>query len=100
MTPFGRALWHIETHFNEELTQGGVAQIAGVSRFHLTRAFRDHFGLTPEAVRAQGHVQHLNLVEPIRMDETLLTTLDPRASKTAAPCCWRACLNQNATLWR
>ncbi len=38
ITPFGRALWHIETHFNEALTQGGVAQIAGVSRFHLTRA--------------------------------------------------------------
>ncbi len=39
MTPFGCALWHIETHFNEELTQGGVALIAGVSRFHLSRAF-------------------------------------------------------------
>ena len=39
MTPFGRALWHIETHFNEELTLDGVAQIAGVSRFHLTRVF-------------------------------------------------------------
>ena len=35
------------------------------------------FGLTPEAVRAHGHVQHLNLVEPIRIDETLLTTLEP-----------------------
>lgn len=39
ITPFGRALWHIETHFNEELALDGVAQMAGVSRFHLTRAF-------------------------------------------------------------
>ena len=36
-----------------------------------------HFGLTPEAVRTQGDVTHLKLVEPIRMDETLLTTLEP-----------------------
>ena len=136
MTPFGRALWHIATHFNEEFTLDGVAQIAVVSRFHLTRAFglgadmplvkyrrgrrlteaaralargapdilalaleagygsheaftrafKDHFGLTPEAVRAQGHVQHLNLVQPIRMDETLLTTLDlPRFEDGRAP---------------
>ena len=36
MTPFGRALWHIETHYIEELTQGDLAAIAGVSRFHLS----------------------------------------------------------------
>ncbi len=33
MTPFGRALWHIETHFNEDLTQGGVARMAGYRAF-------------------------------------------------------------------
>jgi AraC family transcriptional regulator len=127
MTPFGKALWYIESHFAEELTLDVVAAIAGVSRFHLTRAFglatgmplvkylrgrrlteaaralargapdilalaleagygsheaftrafRDQFGVTPEAVRAQGDVNNLNLVEPIRMDETLLTTLEP-----------------------
>jgi AraC family transcriptional regulator len=35
------------------------------------------FGLTPEAVRAQCDVTNLKLVESIRMDETLLTTLEP-----------------------
>ena len=39
MTPYGCALWYIESHYAEELTLDGVAQIAGVSRFHLTRAF-------------------------------------------------------------
>ena len=43
----------------------------------FTRAFRDHFGETPEAVRARRSLSNLNLVEPIKMDETLLTTLAP-----------------------
>jgi AraC family transcriptional regulator len=42
----------------------------------FTRAFRDQFGLTPEAVRASGRL-NIKLVEPIKMDETLLTHLDP-----------------------
>src|SRR6185312_8616815 len=37
----------------------------------FTRAFRDQFGLTPEAVREQGHVRQLNLVEALTMDETI-----------------------------
>jgi AraC family transcriptional regulator len=43
----------------------------------FTRAFRDQFGLTPEAVRAQGSLANIELMEPIKMDETLLTTLEP-----------------------
>ena len=43
----------------------------------FTRAFRDQFGLTPEAVRKQRHVDDLQLVEPIRMDESLIVALDP-----------------------
>jgi AraC family transcriptional regulator len=43
----------------------------------FTRAFRDQFGLTPEAVRAQGHVNQLALVEAIRMDQSVKTTLPP-----------------------
>lgn len=45
----------------------------------LTRhspAFRDQFGLPPEAVRAQRHLDNLELVEPIRMNETSFTTLE------------------------
>src|ERR1700693_4619635 len=34
----------------------------------FTRAFRDQFGLTPEAVRAQGKLDALSLVEPFRME--------------------------------
>jgi AraC family transcriptional regulator len=43
----------------------------------FTRAFRDQFGLTPEAVRAQRHLQNIELVEPIKMDETIIANLPP-----------------------
>src|SRR5712671_5871619 len=43
----------------------------------FTRAFRDQFGLTPEMVRAQGNLDNIELMEPIKMDETLLTNLEP-----------------------
>lgn len=43
----------------------------------FTRAFRDQFGVTPEALRAHGNLDHIELLEPIKMDETLLTNLDP-----------------------
>lgn len=43
----------------------------------FTRAFRDQFGLTPEAVRAQGDLQQLALVEAIRMDQSVKETLTP-----------------------
>jgi len=36
----------------------------------FTRAFRDHFGVTPEAVRAASCVDKLSLQEPIMMDST------------------------------
>ena len=42
----------------------------------FTRAFRDQFGLTPEAVREQCHLDNLQLVEAIRMDETLIVKLE------------------------
>ena len=43
----------------------------------FTRAFRDQFGLTPEAVRAQRHLDNLAIVEPIAMTHQQLTKLDP-----------------------
>ncbi len=42
----------------------------------FSRAFRSHFGLTPEQVRAQGHLENLKLLEPIRMDHSLLVELE------------------------
>ena len=43
----------------------------------FTRAFRDQFGVTPEAVRAQGSVCNIELVEPIIMDQSFLEDLAP-----------------------
>jgi AraC family transcriptional regulator len=125
MNPAQTALWFIESHLGESLALDDVADVAGVSRFHLvrafaaatgfsvmryvrarrlteaaralargapdilslaldadygsheafTRAFRDQFGVTPEAVRAAMCLDHLELQEPILMDSTALDTL-------------------------
>jgi AraC family transcriptional regulator len=131
MNPIGKALWYIESHFREELTLDDVAGAAGVSRYHLsrafpatmgqslmryvrgrrlseaartlgggtsdiltvaletgygsheafTRAFRDHFGRTPETVRARGFAD-LQLQEPLRMDDTTDLRLAPPVLQT------------------
>ena len=109
MNPAQKALWFIESHLGEPLTLEDISGVAGVSRFHMvrafaaatgfsviryvrarrlteaaralargapdiltlaldadygsheafTRAFRDHFGVTPEAVRAATCLDHL-----------------------------------------
>ena len=41
----------------------------------FTRAFRDHFGVTPEAVRATTCLSKLKLQEPLRMDSTGFDTI-------------------------
>ena len=51
----------------------------------FTRAFRDHFGVTPEAVRAATCLDHLKLQEPITMDSTLLDNLKPPRFETGRP---------------
>jgi AraC family transcriptional regulator len=43
----------------------------------FTRAFRQQFGLTPEQVRTQAHVNNLRLQEPIRMEATTTTPVAP-----------------------
>ena len=125
--PAGKALWFIESHFGSELTLGEIASHAGVSRFHLTRAFgaatgysimryvrgrrlteaaralangapdilavaldagygsheaftrvfHEQFGMTPEALRANGCVNQIQLMEPIKMVETVRETIQP-----------------------
>jgi AraC family transcriptional regulator len=127
MNPAQKALWYIETHLADALSLDEIAGIAGVSRFHMvrafaaatgfsvmryvrarrlsvaaralaagapdilqlaleadygsheafTRAFRDHFGVTPETVRAATCLDHLKLQEPIVMDQTFLDNLQP-----------------------
>ena len=39
MNPVGKAIWYIESHFREEISLEAIADAAGVSRFHLSRAF-------------------------------------------------------------
>ena len=51
----------------------------------FTRAFREQFGVTPESVRAQRHVENLVLVEPIKMDDTPYATLEPPRFETGKP---------------
>jgi AraC family transcriptional regulator len=63
-----------------------VALDAGYSSHEaFTRAFRDLFGITPEAVRAQGHLDNIQLVEAIKMDERLLTQLEPPRFESGRP---------------
>jgi AraC family transcriptional regulator len=118
------AIWYIESHLSDELNLEAIAEIAGVSKFHLsrafsastgiapagylrarrlseaartlaqgapdilavaleagygsheafTRAFRQHFGLTPEQLRAQGHLEGITLQEPIKMEQQMTST--------------------------
>jgi len=51
----------------------------------FTRAFRDAFGTTPEAVRAARTTATLALVEPLKMTDTPLPTLSPPRFETGKP---------------
>ena len=51
----------------------------------FTRAFRDQFGPTPEVLRARGNLDNIKLMEPIKMDETLLTSLEPPRFENLKP---------------
>jgi AraC family transcriptional regulator len=122
-----KALWYIESHLGRALTLDEIAAVAGVSRFHMvrafaaatgfsvmryvrvrrlseaaqaladgapdilgvaldaeygsheafTRAFREHFGVTPDAVRAKRCLDSLQLQGPLSMDSTLQENLAP-----------------------
>ena len=135
MNPAQKALWFIESHLADALTLDEVAAIAGISRFHMvrafaaatglsvmryvrarrlseaaralangapdilsvaldadygsheafTRAFRDHFGVTPETVRGSAHLDNLQLQEPITMDSTVIDNLQPPRFETGKP---------------
>ena len=134
MNPAQKALWYIESHLAGALTLDEIAGVAGVSRFHMvrafaaatgfsvmryvrarrlseaaralaggapdilslaleadygsheafTRAFRDHFGMTPETVRA-SRPDTIKLQEPIVMDSTLIDNLQPPRFETSKP---------------
>lgn len=126
MNPVAKALWFIESRSASDIALDDIASCAGVSRFHLlrafsattgrsimryvrarrlseaarrlaagaddilaialemgygsheafTRAFREQFGATPEAVRKQGHLENIALVEAFSMNTLKLTRLE------------------------
>src|ERR1700712_4825355 len=39
LNPVDRAIWFIESHLTDDLTLTRIAAIAGVSRYHMVRAF-------------------------------------------------------------
>ena len=64
----------------------------------FTRAFRDHFGVTPEAVRATTCLDTLKLQEPILMDSTAFDKhRAARVLKPARPCWSPASASASAT---
>jgi AraC family transcriptional regulator len=135
MNPAQKALWFIESHLADALTLDEIANVGGVSRFHMvrafaaatglsvmryvrvrrlseasralasgapdilklaldadygsheafTRAFRDHFGVTPETVRSLARLDNLRLQEPILMDSTRTDNLQAPRFETGKP---------------
>src|SRR5579885_3590060 len=130
-----KALWYIESHLARPLTLDEISAMAGISRFHMvrafaaatgfsvmryvrarrlteaaralaagapdilalaleadygsheafTRAFRDHFGVTPETVRSLACIDDLKLQEPIQMNSAPIENLKPPRFETSRP---------------
>src|SRR6266480_2326203 len=96
MNPAQKALWFIESHLAGELTldeiAGGAPDILSLaleadygSHEAFTRAFRDHFGVTPEAVRSSTCLDKLTLQEAIVMDSTPIDNLQAPRFETGKP---------------
>lgn len=135
MNPVAKALWLIESGLQAEVTLERLAQVCGVSRFSLlrafgavtgcsvmsylrarrlseaarvlatgapnildvaldagygsheafTRAFREQFGLTPQALREQSHLNGITLMEPFRMDQQHFIDLEAPRFETSQP---------------
>ena len=51
----------------------------------FTRAFRDHFGMTPEKVRASACLDGIKLQEAVQMDSTLIDNLQAPRFETSKP---------------
>jgi AraC family transcriptional regulator len=49
MNPVAKALWYIENNFAGDITLDEIAAVAGVSRYHISRAFGEAIGrpITP-----------------------------------------------------
>lgn len=67
---------HLLTTGNSTILE--VALDAGYgSHEAFTRAFREQFGVTPESIRKQRHLRNIELMEPIRMDDTRNLKIEP-----------------------
>jgi AraC family transcriptional regulator len=88
MNPAQKALWFIEDVRARRLSEAARALAGGApdiltlaldadygSHEAFTRAFRDHFGVTPEIVRSSTRFDNLRLQEAIVMDSTLIDNL-------------------------
>jgi AraC-like DNA-binding protein len=49
---------HIDRHHTEPLTLSGLAALAGMSKFHLVRAFRATYGETPMRYLSRRRIAH------------------------------------------
>jgi AraC family transcriptional regulator len=87
MNPAQKALWFIESHLAEALPDILALALEADYGSHeaFTRAFRDHFGVTPEAVRSSTRLDHLSLQEPITMDSTKIDNLQAPRFETSKP---------------
>lgn len=56
--PVARALDYLTVEFAEDPSLAELAAHAGVSRFHLLRAFRHHMGLPPHLYQTQLRLRH------------------------------------------
>jgi AraC-like DNA-binding protein len=54
----GLALDHLAEHFADDVSLADLAALAGVSRFHLLRAFRRAVGLPPHLYQTQLRLRH------------------------------------------
>ena len=91
MNPAQKALWYIESHLAGPLTLDEIAGVAGVSRFHLVRAFASATGFSVmRYVRARRLSKAAQRWPPARpifsasrwMRTTALTKLSPARSAT------------------
>ncbi len=78
------ALWMMETARDAPASPEAIAQAAGVSVFHLTRAFAAVFGVTPGAVRRGAAIPPDRLQEAIAMTDPTPIAIDPPRIETTA----------------
>lgn len=56
--PLDRVRQFLEAHWMDAVSLEELAEVAGLSRFHLLRIFRSRYGLAPHAFQLQLRVQH------------------------------------------